>query len=112
LGFSSAGSVTHHLRKALDRLGLRSRVELIRVTSQWAAAITGPTTPSIAPRGYPELTAAERGITQLVIEGCSNREIAKRRRVSERTVANQLASIYRKLGSEDRHELVCLLSAR
>ena len=40
-------------------------------------------------------TASERAVLMLVLEGLSNAEIAARRQRSERTIANQLASLYR-----------------
>lgn len=57
-----------------------------------------------------ELTPAERDVVQLVASGCTNREIAERRRASVNTVGNQLAAIYGKLGVSSRHELVARLS--
>jgi DNA-binding CsgD family transcriptional regulator len=60
------------------------------------------------PAALAALTAAELDVAEAVIEGASTREIATRRRVSERTIANQLGQIYRKLGLCSRHELVTL----
>ena len=57
------------------------------------------------------LTQAERAVVTLVLEGHSNREIADARRARYRTVANQLAAIYKKLGVASRTELVATLSA-
>lgn len=54
------------------------------------------------------LTAAERAVTRLALEGLSNREMAVRRRASERTIANQLASVFRKLNLGSRRELAAL----
>ena len=51
------------------------------------------------------LTAAEGQVARLVMEGLSNREIAQRRGSSLRTIVNQLAGIYRKLGVGSRREL-------
>jgi DNA-binding CsgD family transcriptional regulator len=51
------------------------------------------------------LTAAERLIVELVVSGLSNRAIAERRGTSVSTIANQLASIYKKLGLASRAEL-------
>lgn len=56
------------------------------------------------------LTRAERGVALLAAEGLSNAQIAARRRVSVKTVANQLARIYAKLGARSRFELAMLLS--
>lgn len=57
----------------------------------------------------PELTPAERDIARDVLAGCSTAEIARRRERSPRTIANQLASIYRKLGVSSRAELAVRL---
>jgi DNA-binding NarL/FixJ family response regulator len=61
------------------------------------------------PRAFAALTAAELAIAEGAIEGASTRALARARGVSERTVANQLASIYRKLGVYSRQELVALV---
>jgi DNA-binding NarL/FixJ family response regulator len=51
------------------------------------------------------LTRAERAVAAAAARGASNEDIARERRTSTRTVANQLASIYRKLGIASRAEL-------
>ncbi len=53
-----------------------------------------------------ELTAAEREVVRGVVRGESNGEIARQRGVSANTVANQLRSVYFKLGVGNRRELV------
>lgn len=57
------------------------------------------------------LTAREREIAKAVAEGLSNREIAERHAISERTVKAHLSSIFRKLGVRDRMALVVGLRA-
>lgn len=54
---------------------------------------------------WKDLTAAEEEVVELVLEGLSNAQIAQRRGTRERTVANQLASIFRKVGVSSRSEL-------
>jgi DNA-binding CsgD family transcriptional regulator len=56
------------------------------------------------------LTSAEREVVALVRGGLSNGEIARRRGRSVRTVANQVASIFGKLGVGSRAQLVARLS--
>ena len=51
------------------------------------------------------LSAAEREVARLLLEGNSNAAIARERGTSPRTVANQLAALYRKLGVRSRAEL-------
>src|SRR5262245_39956481 len=52
-----------------------------------------------------ELSAAEREVAALAFSGLSNADIARRRRTSARTVANQMGAIFRKLGVRSRAEL-------
>jgi DNA-binding NarL/FixJ family response regulator len=54
----------------------------------------------------PSFSHAERAIAQALLDGLSNAEIAAARRTSERTVANQIASVFRKLGVHSRPEFV------
>ena len=52
------------------------------------------------------LAAGEREVLRLVLEGRSNAEIAAARGTSARTVANQVASLLRKLGARSRFDLI------
>lgn len=56
------------------------------------------------------LTVTEREVVWAVLLGRSNAEIARDRGRSARTVANQLAAIYRKLGVRSRAELAARLA--
>ena len=58
------------------------------------------------------LTAAERSVLEGMLAGLSNAEIAEQRGSSVRTVANQVASVFRKLGVTSRSELAALLASR
>ena len=55
------------------------------------------------------LTPAERDVARDAIAGLSNATIARKRRRAARTVANQLASVYRKLRVGSRAELAALV---
>lgn len=55
------------------------------------------------------LTRAEREVASATIHGDSTAAIARMRGRSPRTIANQLASIYRKLGVSSRAELAARL---
>lgn len=52
-----------------------------------------------------DLTDAELDIALWILQGESNKRIAERRGTSVRTVANQIAGIYQKLGVTSRAEL-------
>jgi len=56
------------------------------------------------------LSSAERAVASLAAAGRSNQAIAATRATSARTVANQLARIYRKLGIGSRAELAAVLA--
>jgi len=68
--------------------------------------------PAHAPTILPELTAAESEVVALVLAGSSNEEIARERSSSTRTVANQVASVFRKLGVKSRGELAAAVARR
>ncbi len=57
------------------------------------------------------LSAGELAVASLLVEGKSYVEIARRRGSAVRTVANQIASVYRKLGISGRIDLLCYLIA-
>jgi DNA-binding CsgD family transcriptional regulator len=65
--------------------------------------------PVSAPRARWNLTPAELHVTRLILEGCSNAQIASIRRTSLRTTANQIASIFRKCHVSGRAELAAAL---
>jgi DNA-binding NarL/FixJ family response regulator len=114
---------------ALHRLGLRSRAELVLVFGALRAleggSLRGGTCPaslSVGPASallvhdvlaHPELealTPAERALVPPLAAGIDDRTIAKARGVSTRTVANQTATLFKKLGVNARHELAAKLT--
>lgn len=52
-----------------------------------------------------ELTATERQVAALVAEGLTNREVASRLYVTQKTVEFHLRNVFRKLGVRSRTEL-------
>jgi DNA-binding CsgD family transcriptional regulator len=58
------------------------------------------------------LPPAEEAIVRLLAEGKSYREMASTRLTSVRTIANQVASVFRRLGVSGRPELLCHLAER
>jgi DNA-binding CsgD family transcriptional regulator len=57
-----------------------------------------------------QLSPAERDIALLVLEGWSNKEIARELGKSIRTVKTQLTSVYKKLSVRSRSRLLAMLS--
>lgn len=67
---------------------------------------SGPTTRSTG------LTTAELGVTELVVEGLTNKQIAERLFISRFTVDSHLRSIFKKLGVSSRLELTRVALSR
>lgn len=114
----ACSTVSESVHTAMTKLGFASRAEFLKVMaslrsseSQNAARLLGDATlcwlvlPIEALNLDPRLTQAERQVVAAVLSGRTNAAIAKARRTSCRTVANQLAGIYRKLGVASRWEL-------
>jgi DNA-binding NarL/FixJ family response regulator len=70
-----------------------------------------PSEQSLAERTA-RLTPSERAVVALAVAGRSNDAIAAERRSSPRTIANQLAAAYEKLGLSGRRELRARLRGR
>ena len=66
--------------------------------------------PTVA-AALPALTEAEGEVLAMVLRGATNAQVALRRGTSVRTVANQLASVYDKLGVRGRAALCALFRA-
>lgn len=60
--------------------------------------------------GLPPLTNREMEMLTMVLQGASNREIADRSSISERTVKTHLYRVYRKLKVKSRTKAIALLS--
>lgn len=102
----SPSTVSRVVARWARRLDVASRAELVRALQQTFGHVDRPA-PSLE-----RLTAAERTVVALAVEGLGNEAIAQARGVSLRTVANQLAAAYRKLGVGSRVELAARLGRR
>ena len=58
------------------------------------------------PRALPELTEREHEVLTLIVEGCSNRDVATRLVLSPKTVRNHISNIFTKLQVADRAEAI------
>jgi DNA-binding NarL/FixJ family response regulator len=95
-------SVSRHLSSAATRMGFRNRTALVRFAGRVLKA--GTATADL----QSSLTPAERGVLELICRGLSNHAIATARSASERTVANQVASLLRKTRAPSRRALSTL----
>lgn len=123
LGISEA-AVTGSVTAARLKLGLRSRSELAAFFSPSGARarlaelcmgshrLLVGAYPLCDERSIRELTPAERDIVVHLLRGSTNQDIAKRRNSSPRTIANQVQSIFRKLGVQSRVELATRIQSQ
>ena len=93
----------------MSRIGESSSISFLRVGGAEFAVISFPITTDAVPG---DLTPAEARVLSAILLGKSNREIATERGTSARTVANQVASLYRKLRVTSRTELALQLDRR
>lgn len=98
-------TVSTYLQRAMRKLGTTSRVELVARVRGSITTPDGFSCKAVA-RG---LTEAEIDVTQRILCGQSNELISAARGTSVRTVANQVASIFRKFGVASRSELASLM---
>jgi DNA-binding NarL/FixJ family response regulator len=104
LGVSST-RVSKLLASAAIKLGFGHRTQLVQVVAGLLAS--GPKLPDES-----ALSKSERDVLSLVRLGFSNAKIAEERQRSERTVANQVASILKKLDAPSRRALAVSRLAR
>lgn len=107
LGFTLYAAEAH-AAAALAAADVGAVADASRSTAQarTLAAECGAVTPLLTRLGRPRgLTAREHEIAGCAAQGLSNRQIADRLRLSERTVENHLGRAYAKLGLSGRAEL-------
>ncbi len=119
LGISDS-TVATQLSAALVKLGLESRALLPifwRDLHGHALVMQGADERLIALQreqdagGLSGLTPAERAVAKGLLAGLSDKDIARARNCSRRTIAKQAAAVYRKLGVRSRVELASKLAA-
>jgi DNA-binding NarL/FixJ family response regulator len=100
----AASTVGTHLRLALDRLHIERPQIALTVAASSGSVRPAPIDESaLAVPGT--LSPAEADVVRAIIRGATNEQIAVERSRSIRTVANQVASAFRKLGVGSRGEL-------
>jgi DNA-binding CsgD family transcriptional regulator len=92
------------LRKALELAEISGATALVERTRAEIYA-TGARPRTTALRGVGALTASERRVAGLAVDGLSNRDIAQTLYVTPKTVEVHLGNAYRKLGIASRREL-------
>lgn len=112
------GTVSRIARIALRKLGRARRADLARIfgAPELRAASVGEDAALVVIDGadrsgalWQLLTRSEYAVVRRALEGASNGDIARERGRAERTVANQLATVYARFGVRGRVELAALL---
>jgi DNA-binding CsgD family transcriptional regulator len=123
LGVSDA-AVTNCTARAQEKLGLHTRAELVSFFAQDGlrrklaeTAVAGETLlvgayPLIDERAAATLTPVEHAMVAQMVAGSTNADIASRHGVSERTVANQVQSIFTTWACDPEGSLLCGCSRR
>jgi two-component system, NarL family, nitrate/nitrite response regulator NarL len=114
-GYCNTHAVPALLRNVADVVlqgGLWIGESLMRRLLQGTAHIAMP-----APKGAPAdwaalLTARERQVALAVAEGASNKEIARRLNITERTIKAHTSAIFGKLNVRDRLQLSLIVHGR
>ena len=117
-------TVSTHLSRAAAKLGMSSRYEIMQTCVALASSDVAVKYVDHAGERYAVLalpielripvvlSPAQREVAVLVFQGLSNAAIAKVRKTSVRTVANQIAAILRKLKVGSRAQLIAYLMKR
>jgi len=101
---ASPRRVRETLRSGAD-LAFRSRAAPLILSATAELRRSGARPRRLALSGAAALTASERRVVSLAIEGLSNAEIAATLVLAEKTVEGHLSHAFRKLGIRSRHEL-------
>jgi DNA-binding NarL/FixJ family response regulator len=94
-------------RSQLTSVPFGLRASKVAIDGEELAVFSFPLPPPALPSS---LSEAERDVAIAVLEGLSNADIAAARGTSPRTVANQVASLLRKLGVRSRTEAAAALA--
>lgn len=94
----------------IDRALGRIAGQVLAVLDDGAQFAAG-TTP-LAPLVFDALSPRQHEVLDLVLEGCSHKEIGRRLYISLHTVRNHLSTIYRRLGVHSEPELIAFCRAR
>jgi len=121
----SDSTASRLIQRALRALGLRDLADALRLRSMAHSTMRigsgpdcvhvgvlndeHPEAERVRPQHILGLTRAEQDVLAAIVRGDSHQQVAAMRGTTKRTVANQVASIFGKLGVSSRRELVARL---
>lgn len=104
LGFKGYGNLYSHKERII------AAINLVKTGDVWlGASIVEGLKQRLKPTSKAEvelLTIKERAVAKEVLLGMSNKQIASKQNISERTVKAHLSAIYEKLSIKNRTELI------
>lgn len=98
-GYLVKGAEQDEIARAIRAVAAGEAIFGPAVAQRVLGFLTGPSTPDVA---FPELTARERQILDLLAAGLPNGAIAAKLGVAAKTVANNVSAIFAKLQVADR----------
>jgi DNA-binding NarL/FixJ family response regulator len=99
-------TVVNQVSSIFKKLGVTNRVQAIVHAKEF-----GLEDERVRPAPLTELSAREREVLHLMVQGYKNREIADRLGITLKTLTHHISSIYRKLGVTNRSQAVTLAKA-
>ena len=105
LGSLVKGSDTEEVIRAITAVGNGDAIFGPSVARRILAFLTRPLS-ACDERQFPELTAREREVLDLIAAGLGNTDIARRLFLSPKTIRNQVSSIFSKLQVADRAQAI------
>ena len=104
-GYVLKDASTQEIMRAIQAVGNGEAIFSPAIASRLIAYFAAPR-PSVAMAAFPELTAREREILDLIAQGAANPDIATRLALSTKTVSNYVSNIFSKLQVADRAEAI------
>jgi len=105
-GYLLKESDADDVRRTLEAVTRGEAVFGARVAEQVVGFFAGGAVGAAAAQPFPELTAREREVLELMAQGLDNASIARRLFLSEKTVRNRVSDVLAKLRARTRSEAV------
>ena len=102
-GYVLKGAEQHEIARAIMAVAAGEAIFGPAVATRVLAYFASP---PVTPAPFPELTAREREVLDLIAAGRNNRQIAERLGLSAKTIANHISAIFAKLQVADRAQAI------